>query len=762
MDLKTIKTTIYVFLLSILSVTVNAQSNEGREFWFGFMEHVDVFDNAKVAMITSKSNTNGTISIPNRSWSADFNVNADDVTIVTLPNFTENIGSESFDNTGVQVVANDPVSVYVHQYHTFRSEASVVLPVSSLGSSYFVLTYNGVVNRGNIYPSEFLIVGVNNDTKISIELGDNTLGGNSEGSILEIELNRGETYQIQAAEGTGDLSGSKLTGDKNFALFSGNSWTEVPTGCEARDNLLEQMYALDKWGKKIVTVPSANVNYDIFRIMASEDNTTLTISGSNGVEETISMQSGDFVEKRYSEAKFIEADRPIQVAQFLIGSSCGGHPVGDPSMVMLNSVTQTRDTVTLYNSSLQNIEENYINIIAFTSDIPLITLDGFALPTTAEIRTVDIDGEYSYVRVEVNRGAHTIISEGCGVIATAYGYGEAESYAYSGGASFNAININPIPDGGCLNDTVFFDANLPETRYSFLWDLGDDITFNSKSFEVFYDELGSYPTQLYVLDECAGTVDTFTKDIQITLRQAVEASGDTVLCKEGTFQLGATDVEAADFLWTGPNNFISEEQFPSITDAKEVMSGQYAVVGIVSGCATFPSYANVEVLPLPSPNFNRDSIYCNRREEIVLLPGEFVEYIWHDGSSVSEYVVGGEGSYSVTVTGENGCQEAEQMNLRQRCPTELYMPNIFSPNDDGFNDVWMVYGHDITSFDLQIRNRWGELVFISQDQDRFWNGKVHGRPAASDVYLYTLHVEGYTADGGLFKETITGSITLVR
>ena len=67
------------------------------------------------------------------------------------------------------------------------------------------------------------------------------------------------------------------------------------------------------------------------------------------------------------------------MAQYNVGNACGGHTVGDPSMVLLNSIEQIRDTVTLYNSSLQQITENYLNVVALASDIAKVTLDGNTL-----------------------------------------------------------------------------------------------------------------------------------------------------------------------------------------------------------------------------------------------------------------------------------------------------------------------------------------------------------------------------------------------
>ncbi|MEM6965927.1 MAG: PKD domain-containing protein, partial [Bacteroidota bacterium] len=543
-----------------------SQTNEGTDFWFGFMEHRDVNDNTKVAMITSKFNTNGQISVPSQNWNQNFNITANQVTIITLPNFTENIGSETIDNLGIHLTSNTPTSVYIHQYQNFRSEATTVLPTNSLGKTYYVMSYRGVQHNGSTYPSEFLIVGTEDETTFSITVSDLTKGGQAAGNTFDIVLNQGETYQVQAADAAGDLTGSLIQADKNFTLLSGNSWTEIPNGCYARDNLLEQMFPLETWGKQIVTIPNAEMNYDVFRIMAAEDNTIVEVAGATNTQ-TYFINAGEFVEYQKSEPTYIQANQPIQVAQFNVGEACGGHTYGDPSMVLLNSVEQTRDTVTLYNSALQDIQENYINIIAATTDIPFITFDGAPIPATASTGTVGPNDEFSFIQLQVSSGAHTIISEACGIIATAYGYGSAESYAYSGGASFNSINANPIPEGGCLNDTIYFDAKLPETRYSFFWDLGDGNTTTESVFEHFYPSLGSYPVQLIITDECIGTVDTLNRDLVISLRQAVETIGDAVTCEGGSFGLGATDLAGATYEWIGPNGFFSEEQFPQVFNA---------------------------------------------------------------------------------------------------------------------------------------------------------------------------------------------------
>ncbi len=749
------------FLLAIIiSLPLFSQTNEGKDFWLGFMEHRDIGTNTKVVMITSKYNTSGEINIPHQNWTQPYTVSANNVTLITLPSYTEVIGSETIDDVGVQVSSNLPVSVYIHQYHDYRSEATVVLPNNSLNKEYYIMTYTGLNQNGTVYPSEFLIIGTENETNISITVSDETELEKPADTNFNIQLNAGETYQVQAKYGPGDLTGSHIIADKNIAVFAGNRWTEVPSGCSARDNLLEQMYPVSTWGKQFVTIPNDKVNYDVFRILAAEANTSIEVSGST--TQNFTLTAGEFVEYSKSEATFVKANKPIQIAQFLIGSQCNGHTLGDPSMVLLNSVEQTRDTVTLYNSKFENIAENYINIVAATPDFPFITFDGQALPATATIGTVGSNNEFTYARLQVNSGAHTIISEACGVIATAYGYGTVESYAYSGGASFKSINKNPIPEGGCLNDTIFFDTELSPARYSFFWDLGDGSTSTQAVFSHFYPNLGSYPVELIVFDECLETYDTLNRDLLISLRQAVDAVGDTIICEGESFSLSATDINSARFEWTGPNNYFSESQFPIVSNAKPAMSGEYAVIGIVSGCATFPSFATVEIIPTPTPNLGNDTIFCSENFNAILNPGEYSNYLWQDNSNRSTFTVEEEGTFWVTVTDEHGCVGTDTVSLKEVCPTKIYVPNAFSPNFDGTNDYFGVFGFYILNMKLTVFDRWGGVYFESSDPDNRWDGTLNGEPAAEGVYVWQLQIEGYEEDGTIFSEVQSGSVTLIR
>lgn len=90
--------------------------------------------------------------------------------------------------------------------------------------------------------------------------------------------------------------------------------------------------------------------------------------------------------------------------------------------------------------------------------------------------------------------------------------------------------------------------------------------------------------------------------------------------------------------------------------------------------------------------------------------------------------------------------------------SEVYIPNVFSPNGDGFNDVFLVRGGSFKSFNFKIFNRWGEQIFSSTDRTIAWDGTFKGKEVSSGVYVYQLI---YTNSQGVNKRT-SGNITLIQ
>ncbi|MEO6930788.1 MAG: gliding motility-associated C-terminal domain-containing protein, partial [Chitinophagaceae bacterium] len=123
-------------------------------------------------------------------------------------------------------------------------------------------------------------------------------------------------------------------------------------------------------------------------------------------------------------------------------------------------------------------------------------------------------------------------------------------------------------------------------------------------------------------------------------------------------------------------------------------------------------------------------------------------------------------TYTITVTNKGRCESKDDITLHVICKDgNLFMPNTFSPNGDGNNDVFYPRGKGIYGVkSLKIFNRWGELVFqqynfkANDGSGSGWNGKYKGRDAAQEVYVYMIEVICENNQVLFFK----GDVTLVR
>ncbi len=120
---------------------------------------------------------------------------------------------------------------------------------------------------------------------------------------------------------------------------------------------------------------------------------------------------------------------------------------------------------------------------------------------------------------------------------------------------------------------------------------------------------------------------------------------------------------------------------------------------------------------------------------------------------------------SVTVTHMNGCIATDEINIVVVPAPEIFIPNIFSPNDDGLNDHFTLFSNDgvVDIIELNVFDRWGEHLFHAEDIDsnnpeEGWDGKFHHKEMPPGVYVYTISIK--LADG--MEKTLTGDITLVR
>jgi gliding motility-associated-like protein len=119
-------------------------------------------------------------------------------------------------------------------------------------------------------------------------------------------------------------------------------------------------------------------------------------------------------------------------------------------------------------------------------------------------------------------------------------------------------------------------------------------------------------------------------------------------------------------------------------------------------------------------------------------------------------------TYTLTVTNEEGCKAVRQITIYVISPDcrepNIFVPNAFTPNGDGNNDVLYVRSNIIESMEFAIYNRWGQKVFETTEQSIGWDGTYKGQELPNDVFGYYLKAKCFNGEE-FFKK---GNISLMR
>ncbi len=112
---------------------------------------------------------------------------------------------------------------------------------------------------------------------------------------------------------------------------------------------------------------------------------------------------------------------------------------------------------------------------------------------------------------------------------------------------------------------------------------------------------------------------------------------------------------------------------------------------------------------------------------------------------------------AIMAKGVAGCEWSDIIPpLAGNDTDSIYVPNVFTPNGDGINDVLTIYAKGITSFSIEIFDRWGQLVFISNYTTISWDGRTNGGVKVSDgVYYYVIKATSESGKDMSRKGTVT-------
>ena len=190
-------------------------------------------------------------------------------------------------------------------------------------------------------------------------------------------------------------------------------------------------------------------------------------------------------------------------------------------------------------------------------------------------------------------------------------------------------------------------------------------------------------------------------------------------------------------------------------------AGNYWVrVTNANGCSSSDTVLVKNVFPLPSGFLLPTDSICQYETKLIGPLSSFDSYLWSTGSSQKSISISKPGTYVLRVRDGNGCAGNDSISVVQKfCRKGIYVPNAFTPNNDGLNDEFraIVFG-DLQYFQFDVYNRYGQLVFTTNDPQKGWNGVWNRIAQDPSVFVWkcSYRYEGETT------ELLYGTVTLIR
>jgi len=364
-------------------------------------------------------------------------------------------GSARVDGGAYHIVSKRPVTV--HQFSpvevTLESEASLLLPSNAMTPNYMVLGWReDPGDNGIVSPGFFSVVGTEDDTTVTITPKADVSAGPgvammTAGVPQDTVIDRGTVLQLTSI--AGDLTGSRVKADKPVQVVAGHYVTYLPTGnfSSSRSHIEESNFPLETLGKHYVVAAPAVVGtteprIQIVRILAVEEETH--VSYDPPVSPDTTLGAGEHLDIVSSDADFVvSADKPIAVAQYLVGEVAGADGTGSPAMSLAVASAQFRNDYLFYAPTLY--AENHVNIVG-----PIgakITLDGEMVGALGPVGSSGYGAVRALLGDASGNGFHTVSADvpvGIGV----YGYSQGQlgwwaTYFYPGGLDLTPIYIPP-------------------------------------------------------------------------------------------------------------------------------------------------------------------------------------------------------------------------------------------------------------------------------------------------------------------------------
>lgn len=470
----------------------------GREFFVVFPsiignDPVNIDPAKRSLYLASRGRTRVKIKFTHRPWELDTVTVPGKLTIVEIPSWGV-LKQGQFENVydlGIEVIAEDDISIYGYSHEGKSSDGWLILPKESLGQHYIVSSQRNSLNYPKGWldlfrPRSSMVIGATEDnTAITFKLAAVSQTGRlKKDSVYSIILNRGELFPIMARDsgfyvdvewkywddndtvwrggidriynrvdpnGDPDLTGSEVWSDKPVFVYGGHERACSPDAWEldisrniytsatgiSRDHLTEQMPPVELWGNEFFVMSSYDrgttrpTGGDVVRVMSAYDNTVVSV---NGVAVAV-VNANKYYQFMSGEIAHIETSQPALVVKFMQSmKDLEDGSLGDPDMTIVPPVSNlsTAYTLPVVNNNLV-FRELLLNVLVHDKGIPSLKINGRA----PQVRGKKIAGtDYTWYHGEWGSPGEWRIECDLPCYAESYGYGDADSYTFAGGGDF--------------------------------------------------------------------------------------------------------------------------------------------------------------------------------------------------------------------------------------------------------------------------------------------------------------------------------------
>ncbi|MBK7964934.1 MAG: PKD domain-containing protein [Bacteroidetes bacterium] len=347
----------------------------------------------------------------------------------------------------------------------------------------------------------------------------------------------------------------------------------------------------------------------------------------------------------------------------------------------------------------------------------------------------------------------------------------------------DSITVFPSPNVSFSSDTVC-EGNLTSLNNTstivngsiigYEWNFGDQSTSTQTNPQYIFPTGGIHFSTLVAMSD-RGCIDSITQPVRVWWPPQPMLQADVV---EGCEPLPVSFVDLSTSLdgsvvnwnWDLGNGDTSSLQHPSTIYAED---GLYDIqLNVISslGCSNDTVYSEyIMVHPLPIASFRYDP-----SEPSVFVPLVYfydqsaLATVWHwnfgdttfssDQDPTHKYKNPGIYTVQLIVESEFGCLDTAWEVIDIKKDYAIWIPSAFTPNGDGYNETFNVKGFGFGDFSMQIYNRWGALIFTSNEVIKGWDGTHQGEEAPQDVYVYKVDIKDDLGN----PHTYTGRVSIVR